>query len=154
MIEEDAIKLELISEKIEEAWRVSWKMFFREETFLFYNYLTIYDPAKCLNHLPTQAEVVACMPNPCGWGTGMEDSMINAGTIISMICDRFEVTKDEAMRQYATDVFKGMVSCAEVHGVKGFIARSVCLFDGKSVYADSSRDHGVDMSISGEVGHS
>jgi len=32
------------------------------------------------------------------------------------------------------------VSCAEVHGVKGFIARSICLADGKSVYPESSRD--------------
>lgn len=91
-------------------------------------------------YLPTPSEIKKREPNPCGWGTGMEDSMINAGAVMAMLCEMFECTMNDDLKEYAGMIFKGMVSCAEVHGVKGFIARSICINDGKSVYPESSRD--------------
>ena len=140
MLKKEGIKHKVLAKKIEEAWEVSWKMFFRKETCLFYDYLTSYEPSQYQADLPRPDEITAQNPNPCGWGTGMEDSMISAGAMIVMICDRYDVTGNEGLRQTAAEIFKGMVACAEVYGVKGFIARSICLFDGKSIYTDSSRD--------------
>ncbi len=134
------LEFDSVREKINLAWTTAWKRFFRPETNLFYDWLSSYEPGYELAHLPTAEEVKRQYPNPCGWGTGMEDSMITAGTVLSMICDRYAVTEEEFLKEHANAVFKGMVLCAEVHGTPGFIARSVCLEDRKSIYINSSRD--------------
>jgi hypothetical protein len=59
----------------------------------------------------------------------MEDGMISAGVMLSLIVDRYAVTKDDALRERALDVFKGMRLCATAHGVPGFLARAVCAKD-------------------------
>lgn len=134
------IKADPVREKMELAWEMGWSRFFRPETNLFYDWLSSYEPGHELDHLPTAEEVRRQYPNPCGWGTGMEDSMITAGAVLSMICDRYAVTGEESLRGRADAVFHGMVSCAEIHGTPGFIARSICLEDRKSFYINSSRD--------------
>ena len=129
----------MVNGKINEAWQLLWEKFFSEKTSMIYDYLP--DQGKDrFRFLPTPAEIKKRAPNPCGWGTGMEDSMINGGAVMSMLCDMYECTLNEELKRYASMIFKGMVSCAEVHGVKGFIARSICIADGKSVYPESSRD--------------
>ena len=60
--------------------------------------------------------------------------------MLSVLCDRFEVTKDESLREKAANVFAGLKSCVTVHGVQGFVARNVCTEDAKSTYINSSRD--------------
>ncbi len=134
------METDTIREKMNLAWEMGWKHFFRPETNLFYDWLSSYETGHELDHLPTSEEVRRQYPNPCGWGTGMEDSMITAGAVLSMICDRHAVTQEEFLRDKAAAVFNGMVSCAEIHGTPGFIARSICLEDRKSVYINSSRD--------------
>ena len=57
-----------------------------------------------------------------------------------MIIDRYEVTKQESLRQRAYDVFQGIRLCATAHGANGFLARGVCHEDLKSIYMNSSRD--------------
>ncbi len=66
--------------------------------------------------------------------------MISAGVMLSLIVDRYVVTKDEALRQRALDVFRGIQLCTTAHGVPGFVARAVCAQDLKSIYPNSSRD--------------
>jgi hypothetical protein len=51
--------------------------------------LTSYEDGKELSHLPTAAEVERQYPNVYGYGTGMEDCMISAGVMLSMIVDRY-----------------------------------------------------------------
>jgi hypothetical protein len=124
----------------EQAWEVSWKRFYLPRTHLFYDYLTSYEPGKELAHLPTAAEVARQFPNECGYGTGMEDGMISAGVMLSLMVDRYAVTKEEPLRARAYDVFQGVRLCATAHGVTGFLARAVCHEDLKSIYPNSSRD--------------
>ena len=125
---------------MEQAWNVSWKRFYLPKTNLFYDYLSSYEPGRELAHLPSADEVARQDPNECGYGTGMEDCMISAGVMLSLIVDRYAVTDDHTLRDRAASVFQGIQRCATVHGVPGFLARGVCAEDVKSIYPNSSRD--------------
>jgi hypothetical protein len=127
-------------DKAEQAWTVSWARYFRPETNLFYDHIFGKDPAHSQDHLPTVEEVQRNYPNPCGWGTGMEDSAISAGVWMATICDRFDATGDESMKGYADKVWAGMALLMKVSKSPGFLPRSVCLADGRSHYINSSRD--------------
>lgn len=126
--------------KMNLAQKITWERFYHPKTHLFYDYLSSYDPSKGLSHLPKPEEVLEQYPNNCGYDTGMEDSMISAGVLLDMILDQYEVTNNNKLRKDAYKVFKGIKLCATVHGVPGFLARSVCVVDGKSIYINSSRD--------------
>ena len=62
--------------KLENLWHTAFKRFYCPETKLFYEYVTD-DMSKAYDDLPTVYEICASYPNPCGWGTGMEDSVMN-----------------------------------------------------------------------------
>ena len=132
--------LNYIEDCVRQAWDVSWERFYHSKTNLFYDYLTIYESGKELSHLPTVNEVARLYPNINGYDTGMEDCMISAGIMLSMLIDQYAVTTNEKLRELAYSVFKGIQLCATVHGVPGFLARGVCVEDGKSIYICSSRD--------------
>ncbi|TWT99044.1 hypothetical protein [Neorhodopirellula pilleata] len=129
-----------LATRIERLWQVTWSRFYSPRTHLVYDYLSSYESGRELNHLPTAAEVQNQDPNECGYGTGMEDCMISAGVMLSLIVDRHAVTQEEWLRERAKQVFKGVQLCATAHGVPGFLARGVCDEDLKSVYPNSSRD--------------
>ena len=134
------VRAAALGEKMDLAWQVAWSRFFQRDVQTFMDYLSSYEPEKELAHLPTAEEVSRQYPNPCGYGTGMEDGMILAGAMLSLICDRFAVTGEESLRNRAAQVFGGMRRCAMVHGVSGFVARNVCVEDRTSIYINSSRD--------------
>ena len=125
---------------MDRAWEVTWKRFYLPRTDLFYDYLSSYEAGRELAHLPTADEVRRQYPNECGYGTGMEDGMISAGVLLSLIVDRYAVTRDESLRERAHRVFQGIQLCATAHHVRGFLARAVCAEDLKSIYINSSRD--------------
>ncbi|MBC5645686.1 hypothetical protein H8S77_22675 [Parabacteroides sp. BX2] len=131
------------------AWTVSWNRFYHSGTHLFYDYISSYEKGKELSHLPTQQEVSRQYPNPCGYGTGMEDCAILTGTMLGTLVDRYEQTGDEQMKNFASLLLEGLKRCSLIPGFSGFVARGVCTEDGKSFYYNSSRDqythcvHGV-----------
>jgi hypothetical protein len=126
--------------KAEEAWRASWERFYDERTQLFYDHVCSYDPQKRLASLPTPDEIHRQLPNQNGWGTGMEDCAISAGVMMSMICDRFEATRDMSLRGPAEKVFAGMALLGTLSPSEGFVIRGVCPVDQRSHYCESSRD--------------
>lgn len=130
----DTIPLE---KSINNAWRVSWERFFHPETEMFYDYLSSYEKGKWLAHLPVAEEVKRQYPNFQGYDTGMEDCMISAGVMLTMIVDQYAVTKDEQLRRFAHAVFRGIKRCTTE---AGFLARCVCTEDHQSIYINSSRD--------------
>lgn len=129
-----------VASQIGQAWDVAWSRFYLSKVQTFGDYLSSYEKGKEQAHLPTAEEVKRQYPNPCGYSTGMEDGAILGGAMLSVLCDRFAVTRDETLREKAAGVFAGLKRCATVHGVRGFVARNVCPEDGKSVYINSSRD--------------
>ncbi|WP_197440637.1 hypothetical protein [Polystyrenella longa] len=132
-----AAELLPVEKKLGQAWEVSWKRFYRDDTHLFYDYLISYEPGKELAHLPTKEEVQQQNPNECGYGTGMEDGMISGGVMLSMILDRAAVTGEEGLKERAFDAYQGIRACVTE---EGFVSRAICHEDLKSFYPNSSRD--------------
>ncbi|UUO09102.1 hypothetical protein M4951_12495 [Blastopirellula sp. J2-11] len=129
-----------VKDRIEGLWDVTWERFYLPRTHLFYDYLSSYEPGHELDHLPSLDEIQREFPNDCGYDTGMEDGMISAGVMMSLIVDKYAVTGDEELRRCAKDVFAGIKLSATAHGVPGFVARAVSADDLKSIYLSSSRD--------------
>jgi len=74
------------------------------------------------------------------YGYGLEDCAIVGGVALSMLCDRYAVTGEATLKADARKIAQGLVNLCTVHGVKGFVARGICVEDGKSVCALSSID--------------
>lgn len=131
---------EVLAESMDNAWNNVWQRLFCDKTNLFYDFVSSYNNEHRFDHLPTDDEIAAQIPNPCGWGTGMEDSMLNAGPMLDTLVMRYEQTGEIHLKELADKVFQGMRLCATAHGKKGFIARSISIHDRKSCYFNSSRD--------------
>ena len=117
------------------AWEVVFRRFFCPDTELFYDF--VIDDGNAWHHLPSVEDIKASVPNPCGWGTGMEDSALNGGTLMDALVSAYALTGDGRIKAYADKVFSGLLGCAMDDG---FIARSISPFDRKSHYIESSRD--------------
>ncbi|MBR6719633.1 MAG: hypothetical protein IKL74_01840 [Clostridia bacterium] len=121
-------------------WKYMMDNLFSDETKLFYDYIVPEKRGDFKNYLPSPEFIKKCIPSPTGWGTGMEDSVINGSVMLDSALLAYEVTKEEAFLVKARDFFKGLKLCATISESEGFLARSVSPFDGKSHYIDSSRD--------------
>ncbi len=119
-------------EQLERSWDTVVATFWSPRTSLFY----VTPPAQ----VPSAAQYARREPNIHAGGTGGEDCAMFGGILLSAMCDRFEVTGDPATGDRARQVYQGLRLLATVHGEPGFIARGVCVEDGKSVYPGSSRD--------------
>ena len=125
---------------IEEAWTASWERFYDTGTHLFYDYISSYEKGKELSHLPTRQEVNRQYPNPCGYGTGMEDCVILTGIMLETLVDIYGQTKEVGLKERASQLLDGLKRCSLIPGFTGFVARGICREDGKSFYYNSSRD--------------
>lgn len=74
------------------------------------------------------------------YGYGLEDCAIIGGVALSMLVDWQAVTGDLSMQAEAEELAAGVASLATAHGYRGFVARGLCVEDGKSICALTSRD--------------
>ena len=125
---------------MENAWNFVWDRLFDERTCMFYNYLTGEELDAATRCLPEPEMIRLLIPNPGGYGTGMEDCMLNAGLMMDAVIARYEATGDTRMREFAQKIFYGMELDASVSPQKGFLPRGVSPADCKSHYIDTSRD--------------
>ena len=125
---------------MEKAWNFVWNRLFDKRTCMFYNHLVGHEPDAATRYLPEPEMIRLLIPNPGGYGTGMEDCMLNAGLMMDTVIARYEATGDEAMREYAADICCGMILDATVSPQKGFLPRGVSPADCHSHYIDTSRD--------------
>ncbi len=128
-----------MNKSIQKAWDFIWDNFFYPPTNLIYDYLVRDLSEPLIGHLPSPEQIKAQYPNPCGCGTGMEDSVLSAGSLIDGMLAHYHATYDETMPPLIEKIFDGMMRCA-VDIDRGFIARSVSPVDGSSFYYDTSRD--------------
>ena len=133
------LNLPFYEQQIETGWQFVMDKLYDKKTNMIYDYLT----EECLNkpfsNLPSPEEIKNSIPNPCGWGTGMEDSTLNLCIMVDAALARYALTKENAIKEQLLMLCDGLIrngTAAE----PGFIARSICHADGKSVYIDSSRD--------------
>lgn len=127
-------------ERAELAWQMAWSRFYCPSTCMFYDYLSSYEPGCELAHLPVPDEVHRQYPNPCGYGTGMEDCMILGGTMLETVVDRYRVTADTALHAQASAILQGIERASSIREAPGFVARGITPSDGTSYYINSSRD--------------
>lgn len=125
----------LNAERIEAAWRFVCDRLFFEKTNLIYDHVL-----DDLSYFPTSADAEASYPNPCGYGTGMEDSMINGASMLLACIGRWKLERNTEARELAHRLVKGILDCQATAKSYGFLPRSVTPLDGKSHYIDSSRD--------------
>ena len=102
-------------------------------TNLVYDYRTSLDHEHRFDHLPTPEEVAKRLPNPCSWGSGMENSMINTPIALSMYLDAGNA-------EMACRMYRGLKLCGTITGVPGALVRSVHPGDGQSWFPEASRD--------------
>ena len=121
-------------------WKYMLDNLFSDKTNLFYDYIVPEKRGEFESYLPSPELINKCIPSPTGWGTGMEDSVINGSVMLESALLAYEVTKEEEYLEKARDFFKGLKLCATVSESEGFLARSVSPVDGVSHYIDSSRD--------------
>ena len=125
---------------MEKIWNHFEHKMLCNKTNLIYDYLVGYDEDALTKALPTVEEIALQIPNPCGWGTGMEDCMLNNPLMLDAVIYRYEVTKDEKLFELADKLLAGIKLCATVSDNRGYLARGVSPFDCKSHYINSSRD--------------
>ena len=102
--------------KIQRIRQVFEQEYFLEEMELIYDYRTSMEHEHRFDHLPTPEEIAHRLPNPCGWRSGMEDSVMNCGVALDMYLD----AGDEA---WARKMYHGLRRCGTVSGLPGFVAR-------------------------------
>lgn len=122
--------------KIQQAWDYIVNNVYNPDTKLIYDH----KHARDLSHFPTTEEVNRSYPNSCGYSVGMEDGMINGGTMIDACLCRYEKYGDRDVLNLAHDLLSGMLNCVECARTEGFVPRGVTPYDGKTCYVDSSRD--------------
>jgi len=118
------------------AYEYIKKRVFNPTTRLIYDHSHACD----MVHFPTAEEVAAIYPNPCGYAVGMEDGMINGGTMVDACLFRYEKTADDGAVDFARLLVSGMLDCVACAKSEGFVPRGVTPTDGKSYYPDSSID--------------
>ncbi len=131
--------------KMEAAWQSVWARFFCEKTNLIYDRLGSRGDA--FSELPNPEEIALQYPNPCGWGTGMEDCCLNAGHVMETLVLRRAVLGED-IREKAEKMVDGVYRCATVHGKPGFLVRGITPSDGKGCYPETSRDQ-ITMAVYG-----
>ncbi|MBQ9759801.1 MAG: hypothetical protein IJW16_00470 [Clostridia bacterium] len=121
--------------RIDAMWVFVRDRLFFEGTGLIYDHVL-----DALDYFPTAEEVCSVYPNPCGYGTGMEDSMINGGSMLLACIGRYQTEGDAEALDMAHRLVRGILDCQATARSHGFLPRSVIPTDGKSHYIDSSRD--------------
>ena len=122
--------------KIDTAWQYIWDNTYNPQTQLIYDHKHAVNP----EYFPVTEEVNASYPNSCGYGVGMEDGMINGGTMIDACLCRYEKFSDKDALECAHKLLGGMLNCVFNARTEGFVPRAVTPYDGKTSYVDSSRD--------------
>ena len=64
------------------AWIYIWNQILFGKTNLFYDFRVSNEAGANISHLPGPELIQKQIPNPCSWGTGMEDSFLNGAMIL------------------------------------------------------------------------
>ncbi|MCL4203211.1 MAG: glycoside hydrolase family 127 protein [Pirellulaceae bacterium] len=118
-----------LERSVESAHGVLWGKFIGAEG-LVHDYV---------GELPTPEECAAGKPNAIGWWSPIENGPMFTGTYLAAMCQRARRSGTEADREGARRLARGLIACASVSDVPGFIARGMGT-DGKCHYPMGSQD--------------
>ncbi|MFZ4725851.1 MAG: hypothetical protein ACOYMD_10435 [Paludibacter sp.] len=88
---------------------------------------------------PTPEDCALGRPNAIGWWSPIENGPMFTGMYLPAICERARRSKDPADAEKARRLSRGLIKCASISDVPGFIARGVGS-DGKCHYPLGSDD--------------
>jgi len=128
----------IVSNSLYRLWETAFSRFYCHKTGLFYEFVTD-EVSKAWDDLPTVSEIAKVYPNPCGWGTGMEDAVMNGATALDALIAAHNVGRS-AFDGMTDKLADGILGCQFNEKNYGFVARSFSHYDGKSHYIESSRD--------------
>jgi hypothetical protein len=89
--------------------------------------------------LPTPEECALGKPNAIGWWSPIENGPMFTGSYLATMCQRARRSGATADREQARRLAKGLLACASVSEIPGFIARGMGT-DGKCHYPMGSQD--------------
>jgi hypothetical protein len=89
--------------------------------------------------LPTPEDCALGKPNAIGWWSPIEDGPMFTGLYLPAMCERARRSGDAADKAKARRLAQGLMKCASVSEVRGFIARGVGM-DGRCHYPLGSDD--------------
>lgn len=92
-----------------------------------------------VGELPTPEDCALGRPNAIGWWSPIENGPMFTGLYLPAICERARRSGLEADRQKARRLAQGLIACASVSDVPGFIARGMGT-DGRCHYPLTSDD--------------
>ena len=92
-----------------------------------------------VGELPTPDECALGKPNAIGWWSPIENGPMFTGSYLAAICERARRSAATADREKARRLARGLIACASVSDVPGFIARGMGT-DGKCHYPLGSQD--------------
>lgn len=90
-------------------------------------------------HIPTSWEAEQAVPNGPGYSTGIEDGTLRGSSLLAVLCDEYDLTRDPEVREQAHRLFDGLRRAQDAADPAGFVPRWV-LPDGRSCYPNSSGD--------------
>ena len=117
---------------MEEAEKTIWSGFISE-----YGFVLDYK-----GELPSPQECIDGRPNYLNWWGPTENAAMFTGLYLSSVCQRHMLSPSQADSDKARKLAKGLMLCASVSDVKGFISRGVSS-DGKTHYPIGSEDQTV-----------
>lgn len=121
--------------EIDGAWDYIVKNLYNSKTRLLYDHAV-----ESEEEFASADECARSWPNACGYGTNMDDCMINGGTMLAACVSRYEHEPSDKLADFTRSIAEGLLLCAEVAKDPGFIPRGITPRDCKSHYIDSSRD--------------
>ena len=118
-----------VARAVEQAHEVLWSKFIGEDGL-------IHD---FVGEIPTPRDCKEGRPNAIGWWSPIENGPMFTGSYLVAMCERARRSGSATDRDKARHLAKGLLKCASVSDVPGFIARGMGT-DGKCHYPMGSQD--------------
>ena len=120
---------EQVAAAVEKAHSVLWTKFVGAEG-LIHDFVGV---------IPSPEDCAQGRPNAIGWWSPIENGPMFTGTYLAAMCERSRRSGSAADRDAVRRLVSGLLKCASVSDVPGFIARGVGT-DGRCHYALGSQD--------------
>ncbi len=130
-----------LAQRVQRLCEAYWQGFGSAETLVLYHHRL--DGPRGIAALADPREIAAGTvrgkPMPYGYGSGIQDVVLENGQLLFALCDAQEATGDAYFAELARRLFAGLRRVATLSPEPGFVPRGPHP-DGKSYYRDSSRD--------------
>lgn len=118
-----------VQQAVNEAHAALWSKFISPHGYLF----------DYVGEIPTPEDCAVGRPNAIGWWSPIENASMFTGLYLPAVCERARRSNSQIDRDHARTLSRGLLKCASVSDVPGFIGRGVGT-DGQCHYPLGSED--------------